>query len=68
MVPHLTSPLHRDAFNVDHFSEDEALLASQPLSTVLRHAQARAALDEEECIAVQSTRPTVALHAIAPWR
>lgn len=52
----------------DHFSEDEQLLTEQPLSAVLRHAAARAEVDAEEEDAALSTRPTVAIYDIEPWR
>ncbi len=55
-------------FDVDNFSEDEELLARVPLADVFRHSMARAVLDAEEESAAVSTRPTIALHAIGPWR
>ncbi len=59
---------HVGHFNVDHFSEDEELLAARPFAEFQRHVIARAVVDAEEDAAAVSTRPTVALHSIDPWR
>jgi len=58
MVSHLTA----------EYFEDEDLLDERPLSEVMRRVAARAIVDADESQAAESTRPTVALYPIGPWR
>lgn len=55
-------------FDVDHFSEDEALLIERPFDEVLRRAVAVSVFEAEECAAVESTRPTMPVFTGTPWQ
>jgi len=57
----------RNFGDLDHFSPDEELLCSEPLSVVLRVAVATAEVDAEEQAAQDSKRMTMAVFHGEPW-
>lgn len=58
----------RNFGDLDHFTEEEALLTSRPLDEVLRRAAAIVQVFAEEESAAISYRPTVPVLHGEPWR
>lgn len=54
--------------DLDHFTDDEELIAARPFDEWARQVVAKSVVDaEEECCAV-SKRPTVPVFQGEPWR